>query len=84
MFSLNVQSLLSKYKDLKELISYLGSNQCSPDVIFLQETWKIVDSAYFSLPNYSPLCLKSRKNRQGGGVGLYFKNGLQDKILDGK
>ncbi len=84
MFSLNVQSLSSKYNDLKELISYLGSNQCSPDVICLQETWKIVDSAYFSLPNYSPLCLKSRKNRQGGGVGLYFKNGLQYKILDGK
>jgi endonuclease/exonuclease/phosphatase family metal-dependent hydrolase len=84
MFSLNVQSLSSKYNDLKELINYMGSYSCSPDIICLQETWKIFDSAYFTIPNYSPLYVKSRENRQGGGVGLYFKNGLQFCILNEK
>ena len=79
-----MQSLPAKYHDFKEFICFLGSNSCSPDIICLQETWKIVDSNYFVLPNYSPLHANSRVNRQGGGVGLYIKNGLQYQILDQK
>jgi hypothetical protein len=79
-----VQSLSAKYNDLRELFNFFNSNSCSPDVVCLQETWKIFDSAYFVLSGYSPLHVISRENRQGGGVGLYIKNGLQYQILKEK
>ncbi len=55
IFSLNVQSLSAKYNDIKELFNLFSSHSCSPDIVCLQETWKIFDSSYFVLPNYSPL-----------------------------
>ncbi len=84
IFSLNVQSLSAKYNDIKELFNLFSSHSCSPDIVCLQETWKIFDSSYFVLPNYSPLQVKSRENRQGGGVGLYIKNGIQFQVLSEK
>jgi hypothetical protein len=84
MFSLNIQSLSAKFNEFKELLSHLETASCSPDIIFLQETWKIFDPMHFSLHNYSPLQFNCLENRQGGGVGLYFKNGLQFKIIKEK
>jgi hypothetical protein len=65
---------------IQSLLSYLDSASCSPDIIFLQETWKIFDPTHFTLFNYSPLQFTCRENRQG----LYFKNGLQFKIVQEK
>jgi hypothetical protein len=79
-----VQSLSAKYNYLNELFSFLNSYSCSPDIVCLQETWKIFDSAFFILPGYSPLHVLSRENRQGGGVGLYIKNGFEYRILNEK
>ena len=38
-------------------------------------------SYYFSIPGYSQLQVKSRHHKQGGGVGFYFKNEIQFRIL---
>ena len=43
LMSLNIQSLPSKFNELEELVRSLASNQCEPDFICLQETWRIVD-----------------------------------------
>jgi hypothetical protein len=82
--SLNTQSLPSKHSELSEFIYSLEKANCSPDVILLQETWKIVDKSIFPLRGYSELTLKSRSTGQGGGVGLYFKTGLKYKVIDDK
>jgi endonuclease/exonuclease/phosphatase (EEP) superfamily protein YafD len=84
MLSLNIQSLSAKFNEFRELLSHFDSAACSPDIIFIQETWKIFDPTHFSLHNYSPLQFICRDNRQGGGVGLYFKSGLQYKIIKEK
>jgi hypothetical protein len=82
--SLNTQSLPAKHCELSEFIYSLEKASCSPDVILLQETWKIVDKSIFPLRGYSELIHKNRSTGQGGGVGLYFKSGLKFKILDDK
>ncbi len=84
MLSLNIQSLLAKFNEFRELLSHFDSAACSPDIIFIQETWKKFYPTHFSLHNYSPLEFICRDNRQGGGVGLYFKSGLQYKIIKEK
>ena len=56
---------------------------CAPDVIALQEIWQIQDPAFFPLPNYNLIEFKCRRNNvQGGGVGLFFKNGVRYNILE--
>ena len=84
LLSLNIQSLPSKYNELCEFIYTLENAKCSPDVILLQETWKIVDKSIFPLRGYSELIHKGRSAGQGGGVGLYLKTDLKFKILDEK
>jgi hypothetical protein len=79
--SLNVQSLPAKYTELYESISFLNNNHCAPDIICLQETWKVQDSALFSLPCYHLPIIKQRNSCNGGGVGLYIKNNLQFNVL---
>jgi hypothetical protein len=77
--SLNIQSLPAKFNELEELIQSFISNNCEPDFICLQETWRIwriVDSSLYALDNYE-LEIKSRsKNTQGGGAGIYIKKAL--------
>ncbi len=82
--SLNTQSLPAKHSELSEFIYSLEKASCSPDVILLQETWKIADKSIFPLRGYSELIHKNRSTGQGGGVGFYFKTGLKFKILDDK
>jgi hypothetical protein len=80
--SLNIQSLPSKFNELEELIQSFTSNNCEPDFICLQETWRIVDPSLYALENYE-LEIKSRsRNTQGGGVGIYIKKGINYKILN--
>jgi len=80
--SLNIQSLPSKFNELEELIQSFTSNNCEPDFICLQVTWRIVDPSLYALDNYE-LEIKSRsRNVQGGGVGIYIKKGINYKILN--
>ena len=80
--SLNIQSLSSKFNDFNEFINNLTHNNCSPNIILLQEIWRINDASHYNLNNYHPLQFKCRHNNiQGGGVGLYIKDNLRFNVL---
>ena len=82
--TLNIQSLPSKYNELCELINSLSSNHCSPIAICLQEIWNVTDAHQFPIPGYQPFIFTARPSGQGGGVGIYLKNGTPYKILKDK
>jgi exonuclease III len=79
--SLNVQSLLSKFSDLRELIIMMSSNNSQPDVLCLQEIWQVPHDVEINLPGYSKLIFKTRNNNvQGGGVGIFVKKGIKFSV----
>ena len=74
VLSLNIQSLQSKYNELCTFINNLQLSYCEPDIICLQEIWRIPDGEFFPLDGYHPLVFKIwHNNVQGGGVGIYVK-----------
>ena len=80
VLSLNIQSLPAKFAEFSDLISQFPTNLC-PEIICLQETWKIIDNSFFPLANYHMLETNLRSETRGGGVGIYVKNHLSFKIL---
>ena len=77
VLSLNIQSLPAKFVEFCAIINSLMAKNCAPDIICLQEIWRLTDSSFFNLHGYHPLEFKSRHNdAQGGGVGIYVKNNL--------
>ena len=80
VLSLNIQSLPAKFLEFTDLISQFKNNS-TPDVICIQETWKIIDNSLFPLSNYHPLETNHRQTARGGGVGIYVKENLSFKIL---
>jgi len=81
VLSLNIQSLSSKYDAFKTFIYKLINSGCGPDVICIQETWQINSETEFNIEGYQPLVYKIRDGGvQGGGVGIFVKNGLSFKI----
>ncbi len=77
----NIQSLPAKFNLLQELIQSLINSKCEPDIIFLQEIWKLPDSSLFNLTGYN-FIFKTRGASQGGGVGMYIKNNYRFNILE--
>ena len=81
IMTFNIQSLNSKFNELKELVYTLNCNNCEPDIICLQELWQFPMEAEFLLPGYKPLIYKLRRgNTQGGGVGIYVKKDIDYSI----
>ena len=81
VLSLNIQSLSAKFVEFHETILSFSRNNCAPDIICLQEIWKVHDHTLFSIDGYHPLIFKSRSgNAQGGGVGIYVKKSLNFSI----
>jgi hypothetical protein len=75
VMSLNIQSLSAKFTEFSEMISFMANKNCNPDIICLQETWKIVDPDMFVLNGYHTPVFKLRNNNaQGGGVAIYVKS----------
>ena len=79
--SLNIQSLQAKFSQLQDLIQNLTNSKCQPDVILLQEIWKLTDASLFNLNGYN-FIYKCRKDAQGGGVGIYIKTDYHYKIRE--
>ena len=77
IMSLNIQSISSKISELKEFLDACSSMNCKPDIICIQETWKIIDDSCLHIDGYQPFVYKCRELSQGGGVGMYFKNGFK-------
>ena len=59
ILSLNMQSILSKFSEFKDWISFLDQSDCSPDIICLQELWNIPNDDFGKLPGYHPLIYTS-------------------------
>ena len=77
----NIQSIHSKFNQFQDMIQNLIDNHCAPDVILLQEIWKIHDTALFQLTGYN-FIHKSRMQGQGGGVGIYVKSVYRFNIIE--
>jgi hypothetical protein len=62
----------------------MNSNNCSPDIICVQELWHIPDNVNYVLPGYHPLVCTLRNSAQGGGVGIYVKSDFKFSLLHSK
>jgi hypothetical protein len=83
ILSFNIQCINSKFGEFSDLIKSLQSSKCAPDVICLQETWKISNPDSLNIDGYHPPIFRSRKNNvQGGGVGIYISNLLHFSVLE--
>jgi exonuclease III len=82
VLSVNIQSLPAKFNEFQEFINSLQVKNAHPNVICLQEIWKLANSDMYTLKGYHPLVFKTRANNvQGGGVGLYVRSELNFSVL---
>jgi hypothetical protein len=75
--SINIQSLMSKYDELRAFVSELYSKKIPIDVIAIQEVWEIRQPELLPIPGFQTLIFKSRKNMRGGGSGLLCEGRTQ-------
>jgi hypothetical protein len=73
IMSLNIQSINAKFNEFSSLIKSLQHGKCEPDIICLQELWKVHNPDLICIDGYHPIILKSRTVTQGGGVGIYIQ-----------
>jgi exonuclease III len=53
----------------------MSHNNCSPEVICLQEIWQVVDFDMYRITGYHKPLFRTRSNNvQGGGVAIYVKS----------
>lgn len=67
--SLNIQSLMSKFNELKEFINLMLKAGLNIEIIALQEIWAIQNPDLINIPGFNFIS-KERKNQRG--VGLAF------------
>ncbi|MFO0002061.1 MAG: endonuclease/exonuclease/phosphatase family protein, partial [bacterium] len=80
--SINIQSLQSKFEQLRSELDECVSKNISIDVIALQEIWDVSHPELFVIPGYKPLICKKRLGMRGGGVGFFVKDHLSVQILE--
>ena len=80
--SLNIQSLQSKYEQLRTEMCEFSSKNIQVEAIALQEVWDVRYTELFPLPGFKPLLCKKRRDMRGGGVGFYIKEHLNAEILE--
>ena len=68
--SVNIQSLQSKFEQLKQQIIELRSKGLTIDVIALQEVWEVKYPEQLCIPGFQKLVCKTRSGMRGGGVGF--------------
>jgi len=66
--SLNVQSLQSKYEDLKSTVLELIDKKIQIDAIALQETWDVKYPELLPIPGFKTVIIKKRRGMRGGGL----------------
>jgi len=81
ILSLNIQSLHSKFNDLKNLLLSLCNQKTNVVAIALQEIWQIPHSDMLNIPNFT-FVFKQRTQCRGGGVAFFIHNDYSFKILD--
>lgn len=73
-FSLNVQSLASKFSELRNFLANLSLKNVNLDFICLTETW-CADFLRFNLPGYS-VFFSARSTDTHGGSAIYIKSNI--------
>lgn len=71
-FSLNIQSIRSKFLEFNAFLSNLSTKNCFLDLICLSETW-CADYSRLSLPGYS-VYFSARSSGSHGGSAIYVKD----------
>jgi hypothetical protein len=64
--SINIQSLQSKFEQLRTELNDFESKNISIDIIALQEIWDVNYPELFDIPGYKPLICKMRRGMRGG------------------
>ena len=82
-FSVNIQSIASKYGELVNFISNISKNKCKIDFFSLQETWND-NFSNFNLPGFK-IFFSARTNGSRGGCCIYVKDNIDAyQIIDPK
>ena len=76
IFSINIRSLTKNILQLRQTVKKLSTT-----IIACQEIWH-PHTGFVNIEGYSNIVAKTRKNKRGGGLGLYIKNGISYKILE--
>jgi len=66
--SVNIQSLQSKFEQLKQQIIELRSKGLIIDAIALQEVWEVKYPEQHFIPGFQKLVCKTRSGMRGGGL----------------
>ena len=77
MLHLNTRSIVNKFDSFKELTKSLN---IPLDIIGLTETWlNDTNEDLFKLENYDFINM-NRSGKNGGGIGIYIKQGIKYKL----
>jgi exonuclease III len=81
LLNLNIRSQPCNGTGLATLLAELLEDNFSFDIITLQETWLNSDlEPYANIPGYNFTCKNKPTVREGGGVGIYIKEGINYKV----
>lgn len=80
LLNLNVQSLNSKFSDLRVFVLEAMKTKVNIAIIALQETWKIPNIDSISIPGFT-FYHTERKKSNGGGVGFYIRSDIPAKKI---
>ena len=81
LLNLNIQSLPSKYEDMKIMLHRIN-NETNRDISFinLQETWlNEFNKTLIHFPNYN-IEYKNRINKRGGGLAMLIKENIKYSV----
>ena len=76
-FSINIQSILSKYNDISLFIDNLNSGKSKVNILAMQEIWHSVDLTFNGYQYFK----KNRAIGSGGGVGFLISKGIAVTVM---
>ena len=82
ILSINIRSLSCNHSELMALINHLEINNVLIHAIALQETWNVKYTDLIVIPGYQKFYIKLRTFSNGGGVGIYVRDGITSKIVE--
>ena len=82
VLSLNIQSLSSKFEELKILLDRIEKSGGNVSVLVLQEIWDVSLPNLFLIKDFE-LFTNTRETSKGGGVAIYCKKDLNPKLIPG-
>jgi len=82
VLSLNIQSLSSKFEELKILLNRIKKSGGNVSVLVLQEIWDVSLPNLFLIKDFE-LFTNTRETSKGGGVAIYCKKDLNPKLIPG-